>query len=49
MAMKIKVVVFWTVTLCSHEVGYQCFRGLCCLNLQVEDGFIIMYKVKKTN
>jgi len=29
-----QVKVFWVVMLCSVVVGYQCFRGLCCLHLQ---------------
>jgi len=28
--------VFCVVTPCSFVVGYQCFGGLCCLNLQGE-------------
>jgi hypothetical protein len=35
-AMKIHVKFFWVVTLCSVVVGYQCFRGPCCLHLQGE-------------
>jgi hypothetical protein len=34
-AMKIHVVVFWITTLCS-DVGYQHFKGPCCLHLQGE-------------
>jgi len=30
---KIKVEVFWLVTPCSVVVGYQRFRGPCCLHL----------------
>jgi hypothetical protein len=33
MAMKIHVVVFWVMTLCSDVVGYQFFGGPCCLHL----------------
>jgi hypothetical protein len=32
-AVKIQVEVFWVVTPCSVVVGYQCFRGPCCLHL----------------
>jgi hypothetical protein len=32
-AVKIPVVVFWVVTPCSDEAGYQSFRGLFCLYL----------------
>jgi len=31
--MKIQVTVFWAVTLSSDVVGYQHFRGPCCLHL----------------
>jgi len=31
--MKIEVDVFWVVTLCSIVVGYQSFKGPCCLHL----------------
>jgi len=30
------VKIFWVVMLCSVVVGYQCFRGQCCLQLQGE-------------
>jgi hypothetical protein len=30
------VAVFWVVTQCIDVVGYQCFRGSCCLHLQGE-------------
>jgi len=36
MGMKIQVMVFWVVTLCSDVVGYQLFGGLCCLHFGVE-------------
>jgi hypothetical protein len=36
-AVRIEVKVFWVVTPCG-VVGYQCFRGVCCLHLQGEDG-----------
>jgi hypothetical protein len=36
MAMKIKVIVFWAVKLCSDVVGYHHFREPCCLLLQGE-------------
>jgi len=29
-----QVEVFWVVLLGSVAVGYNCFRGLCCLHLQ---------------
>jgi len=29
-------VEFWVVTLCSDKVGYQRFRGPCCLHIQSE-------------
>jgi hypothetical protein len=32
-AVKIQVQVFWVVTLCCVVVGYQRFRGSCCLQL----------------
>jgi len=32
MAVKIQVKVFWVKMLCT-VVGYQCFRGSCCLCL----------------
>jgi hypothetical protein len=35
-AMKIQVMVFWVVMLCTVTVGYQHFRGPCCLHLQGE-------------
>jgi len=34
--VKIHFEVFWFVTSCSVTVGYQCFRSLCCLHLQVK-------------
>jgi len=34
--VKIQVEVFWVVMLCSVVVGYQCFRGQSCLQLQGE-------------
>jgi len=33
-AVIFDVEVFWVMTPCSVVVGYQCFRGLCCLHLQ---------------
>jgi hypothetical protein len=33
--MKIHVVVFWIVTPCSVVVGYQSFRGSCCVRFHV--------------
>jgi hypothetical protein len=41
MAVKTQVKVFWVVMLCSVAVGYQCFRGPCCLHLQGEVTTII--------
>jgi len=32
----IQVEVFWVVMPCSIAVGYQHFRGPCCLHLQGE-------------
>jgi len=29
----VQVALFWVVTQCADVVGYQCFRGLCCLHL----------------
>jgi hypothetical protein len=34
MAVKIQVMALWVVTPCSDIVGYQHFRGPCCLQLQ---------------
>lgn len=34
MAVKIKIVTFWVIPSYSFLVGYQCFRGTCCLYLQ---------------
>jgi hypothetical protein len=36
MAVVFQVEVFCVVTPCSVVVGYQHFRGLCCLHLQGE-------------
>jgi hypothetical protein len=36
MTVMIQVEVFWVVTPCSTVVGYQYFRGPCCLHLQGE-------------
>jgi hypothetical protein len=33
-AVKIQVAVFWIMAPCSVVVGYQRFRGPCCLHLQ---------------
>jgi hypothetical protein len=33
MAVLILVEVFWVVTMCSTVVGYQYFRGPCCLHI----------------
>jgi len=41
MAVKIQVMVFWAVTLCSVVVWYQCFGGSCCLHLYPEGGSTI--------
>jgi len=32
--LRLEFVVFWVVVPCSVVVGYQHFRGLCCLPLQ---------------
>jgi len=37
-AVMIQVEVFWDVTVCSVVVGYQRFRGPCCLHRQGEGG-----------
>jgi len=34
MVVVIQIEVFWVVMPCSVVVGYQNFRGLCCLHLQ---------------
>jgi hypothetical protein len=34
MTVKVQVEAFWVLTTCSVVVGYQCFRGPCCLHLQ---------------
>jgi hypothetical protein len=33
-AVMIEVSVFWVVTPCSVVVGYQSYRGPCCLHPQ---------------
>jgi hypothetical protein len=33
---KVKVEVFWVMTLCGDVVGYQFFGGQYCLHLQGE-------------
>jgi hypothetical protein len=35
-AVKIHIEDFWVVTACNGVVGYQRFRGTCCLHLQGE-------------
>jgi len=37
MVVKFHVEVFWVVMPCN-VVGYQCFRGPCCLHLHPEGG-----------
>jgi hypothetical protein len=37
MAVKIEFVVFWVVAPFSVVVGYQCFRGPCCLHLVLQN------------
>jgi len=32
MTLKIHVMIFWDMTLCSDVVGYQCFEGPCYLH-----------------
>jgi len=32
--------VFWIVTPCRFVVGYQRFRGSCCLHIQVKVGIL---------
>jgi hypothetical protein len=34
MAVKMLIVVFWDITLCSLVGGYQYLRGTYCLHLQ---------------
>jgi len=36
--VKIRVEFFWVVMPCSVVIGYQEFRGICCLHLQGECG-----------
>jgi len=36
--MKIHVVVFWVMTLCSDVVGYQRLGGSYCLQIHSKDG-----------
>jgi len=36
MAIKIHVLVFWIMTLCSDVVGYQCFGGSCYFTPKME-------------
>jgi hypothetical protein len=31
--LLVQVQLFWVMMLCSVVVGYQCFRGPCCLHL----------------
>jgi len=38
MAVMFQVEVFWVLTQCSVEVGYQRFRGPCRLHIEGEDG-----------
>jgi hypothetical protein len=40
MLMRIQVVVFWVVMLCSHVVGYQHVGGIYChiFRMKSEDG-----------
>jgi len=38
MAVKIQVKVYWVMMPCNVTVGYQHFRGPCCLHLHPEDG-----------
>jgi hypothetical protein len=45
-AVTFQVDVFWIVTPCSVVVGYQRFRGPCCLHFQCEvqtSNLITMY------
>jgi len=34
--MKIQVEALWVMTPCSDVVGYQRFRGTCCLHFRGE-------------
>jgi len=36
-AVIFQVEVFWAVAPCSVVVGYQRFRGPCCLHLHIEE------------
>jgi len=38
MVMKIQVMVFWVVTLCSDVAGYQCFQRFMLPAVQPEYG-----------
>jgi hypothetical protein len=38
MAVKIQVMVFWDMMLCTDVVRYQCSEGPCYLHLLPEDG-----------
>jgi hypothetical protein len=38
MMVKFHFKAFWVVMLCGVVVGYQCFRGPCCLHLHPEGG-----------
>jgi hypothetical protein len=38
MVERVRVEVFWAVMPCIVVVGYQRFRGPCCLQLHPEDG-----------
>jgi hypothetical protein len=42
-AVKTQIKVFWAMMLCSVAVGYQHFRGPCCLQLQQHGPSICWY------
>jgi hypothetical protein len=43
MALKIQVLVFWVMTMCTDVIGKQHFRGPWCPHLQGEDGGSMVY------
>jgi hypothetical protein len=45
-AVKIQAEVFWVVMLCNVVVGYQCFRGPCCLHLHQYGGSKVIWNIQ---